>query len=157
MFRPFLVALLLYARCVACKYAFICDSKGAFGGFYGADVYLYGLRSLRGLWGFCVRVELGGFGACGVFASVLSFCSCFYLVSCFVCLSSCPLLVLSLCGLFGAFFRLGLSFPFPFRTMRKKKGRKVFCSLRPLLSCCGLVYKSLNITVICCGSSFQCR
>ena len=45
-------------------------------------------------------------------------------------------------------------FLFPFRYMRKKRGRN---SLRPLLLCCGLVYKSLNITVICCGSSFQCR
>ena len=27
-----------------------------------------GLRSLRGLWGFCARVELGGLKACGVFA-----------------------------------------------------------------------------------------
>ena len=29
---------------------------------------LCGLRALRGLWGFCVREWLGGFGACGVFA-----------------------------------------------------------------------------------------
>ena len=29
---------------------------------------LYCLRALRGLWGFCVREWLGGFGACGVFA-----------------------------------------------------------------------------------------
>ena len=30
--------------------------RGVFGGFWGADVYLYGLRSLRGLCGFCARV-----------------------------------------------------------------------------------------------------
>lgn len=77
---------------------------------------------------------------CGVFASVFVFlllclpfsfsiCPCFYLVSSFLCLSSCPLFVISLCGLF-----LGLLFLFPFRTIRKKKGRSVL--VRPLLSCC---------------------
>ena len=81
--------------------------------------------------------------------SFVAFCSCFYLVSSFLYLSSCPPLVLSLCGLFWALFL----FPFPFRYIRKKKGRKVF-SLRPLLSCCVVVYKSSNITVIFCGSSF---
>ena len=48
-------------------------------------------------------------------------------------------------------------FSFSLADYTQKKGRKVFCSLRPLLSCCVLVYKSLNITVISCGSSFQCR
>ena len=51
---PF-VPLLLCLWWVAYKYGFICDFKGVFSGFCGADVYLYGLRSLRGLWGFCAR------------------------------------------------------------------------------------------------------
>ena len=55
-----LSALLLYACRVAYKYGSIPRFKGVFRGFYGADVYLYGLRFLRGLWGFCARVELGG-------------------------------------------------------------------------------------------------
>ena len=42
------------------EYAPISRFKGVFRGFYGAGVYLYGLRSLRGLCGFCARVELGG-------------------------------------------------------------------------------------------------
>ena len=46
--------------CVACEYGSISRFKGVLRGFYGADVYLYGLRSLRGLCGLCVRVELGG-------------------------------------------------------------------------------------------------
>lgn len=70
---------------VACKYAFISHFKGVFSGFWGADVYLYGLGALRGLWGFCVREWLGGFGACGVFALL------FVLLSFrFPLLSSCP-------------------------------------------------------------------
>ena len=60
--------------CVALEYGSISRFWGVFRGFYGADVYLYGLRSLRGLCGFCARVELGGLKSCGVFAPVFSFC-----------------------------------------------------------------------------------
>ena len=52
----FLSALLPCLCRVACKYAFISRFKGVFRGFWGADVYLYGLMSLRGLCGFCARV-----------------------------------------------------------------------------------------------------
>ena len=38
----------------------------------------------------------------------------------------------------SAFVALSLCLLFPLRTIRKKKGRKVF--LRPRLSCCGLLY-----------------
>ena len=101
------------------------------------------LGGLRGLWGFCTRVELGGYMACGVFASVF-----LLLLLClppFVLCSS--LLWLSLL----VFLPCLCCFFFPFGYMRKKKGRN---SLRPLFVSCGLVYKFLNITVICCGSSF---
>ena len=37
---------------------------------------LFVLRALRGLWGFCVREWLGGFGACCVFASIFSLFPC---------------------------------------------------------------------------------
>ena len=54
-----------------------------------------------------------------LFLVLLLLCLPFFLplCSCFLRLSSCPLLVLSLCGL--------LLLLFPLRTMRKKKGRKV--------------------------------
>ena len=58
-----LPALSLCLWCVACKYGSISRFKGVFRGFYGVCVGLCGLRALRGLWGFCARVELGGFGA----------------------------------------------------------------------------------------------
>ena len=110
---------------------------------------MYGFRSLRGLWGFCARVELGGLKACGVFAPIYPF----------ICLSFCPcclilvilpiLSIVALCGLVLGFFR----FFFPFGLYAKREGAKC-CPLRPLFVCCGFVYKSLNITVISCGSSF---
>ena len=42
--------------------------NGFLTGFLLLDVCLYYLRALRGLCGFCTRVELGGFMACCVFA-----------------------------------------------------------------------------------------
>ena len=42
---------------------------------------LYYSRALRGLWGFCARVELGGYMTCGVFAfRFLSFAFLFILL-----------------------------------------------------------------------------
>ena len=124
------------------------------------------LGALRGLCGFCVHERLGGLEACGVFALVFRFFSVFAPV--FVLLSCLLSLLLSFWLSFSLFApvvfclssclvfpALSLWFLFPFRTIRKKKGRKVF--LRPLLSCCVVVYKALNITVITCGSSFPCR
>ena len=160
-----LPAFLLCLWCFASEYGFISRFKGGFTGFLLFRVGLLGLGAFRGLWGFCTREVFGGLEACGVFASIssllssfffffafllssfLSFCSCvclsfcplcscFYLFSCLPCLSSCPLLVL-LPALFVLVSLWGLCFPFPFRTIRKKKGRN---SLRPLLSCCGLLY-----------------
>ena len=63
-----LVASLLCSLCVVLEYAFISRFKGVFSAFWGEDVYLYGLMSLSGLWGFCVRERLGGLKDCGVFA-----------------------------------------------------------------------------------------
>ena len=42
-----LPSFLLYACRIACKYGSISRFKGVFRGFWGADVCLYGLRSLR--------------------------------------------------------------------------------------------------------------
>ena len=56
------------------------------------------LGALRGLWGFCARVELGGLKDCGVFAFAflslslfLSFCPCLFVLA-VLCLSSCLVL-----------------------------------------------------------------
>lgn len=74
-YAPRLLSVLpLCAWCVACKYGSICDFKGVFRGFL---LFRVGLCCLGALRGFCTRVELGGFMACGVFASVfllLSLC-----------------------------------------------------------------------------------
>ena len=75
---------------------------------------------------FCAREVFGGFMACGVFAFLFAFLTCFYLVSCFLCLSSaCP---------FSLWVVLIVSFSLT-DYMQKRKGAKV-CPLRPLLSCC---------------------
>ena len=66
VFRPFalpLPACLLCLWCIALEYGSISRFKGVFRGFYGADVCLYGFGALRGLCGFCARVELGGLEA----------------------------------------------------------------------------------------------
>ena len=63
---PLVVCSLPFARflalCLSCRlqiwlyFAIL----GGFSGFRCGCVYLYGLRALRGLCGFCARVELGG-------------------------------------------------------------------------------------------------
>ena len=93
---------------------------------------LYCLRALRGLCGFCARVELGGLKGCGVFAPIFIVWQLFS--------SSLPafLLCLSSCLVLFVFVSLWLLlFPFPLRYIRKKKGRAVL--VRPLLVCRGLV------------------
>ena len=136
-----LPALLLCLWCITLKYGSIWLFKGVFSGFCGADVYLCGLRFLRGLCGFCVRERLGGFGACGVFASILSvfllLCLCFVLFLVLLLLLSFACLF-SLCGLFlGSFVGVVGSFSLS-DVQTKRKGAKV-CPLRPLLSCRGVL------------------
>ena len=59
----FLSALLLCSRCIACKYGSVSRFKGVFSVVYGFGVGLCCLGALRGLCGFCARVELGGLEA----------------------------------------------------------------------------------------------
>lgn len=66
----FLPALSLCLWCAMLEYGSISRFKGVFRGFCGVRVGLCCLGALRGLWGFCARVELGGYKTCGVFASV---------------------------------------------------------------------------------------
>ena len=99
-FLPF-VPLLLLLSCISLEICLISHFKGVFRGFYGVRVGLCCLGALRGLCGFCARVELGGLKDCGVFASVfllLSLCLLsFYALCLFLCplCSYCLLLVLS--------------------------------------------------------------
>ena len=51
------------SRCIACKYGSISRSKGIFSAVWGFRVGLCCLGGLRGLCGFCTRVELGGLEA----------------------------------------------------------------------------------------------
>ena len=154
----FLSALSLCLWCVTLEYGSISRFKGVFRGFYGVCVGLCCLRALRGLCGFCARVELGGLKACSVFrlsfplfsSLFLSFplfsslfLSCPLLSSLFL-LSSCSpawlpalpafLLFVLLSWLCGLAFGVGwvvVSFSLADGFRHKKKWRKVF-SLRPL-------------------------
>ena len=140
---PCLSSCLLSLRCfcfpaIVLYYAFISRFKGVFRGFWGACVGLCCLGALRGLCGFYVRERLGGLKACGVFAFLflfLSLCLLSFYALCLLC-SGC--LSLSSCIVFVALW-VWLLFLFPFRTIRKKKGRN---SLRPLFVCCVLVMQN---------------
>ena len=145
-FVPAFCPLSCFACRVACEYGFISHFKGVFSAFWGADVCLYRLKALRGLWGFCARVQLGGFGACSVFASILSsfvlflvlllLCLPFFLPLCssFLCLSSCPLLVLSLFVGCCCFF-----FPYGIQVYtQKERALRVWCVLACPVVCISL-------------------
>lgn len=132
----FLSAFSLCLWCVMLEYGSISRFKGVFRGFYMFGVGLYYLGALRGLWGFCTRVELGGFGARGVFAFVfllLSLCLLSFYALCLLC-SGC--LSLSSCLVFTFLICLCYFF-FPCGICAKKRAQR-FCSLRPLFVCCGL-------------------
>ena len=128
VFRPFLPAFCPFAAlasCNTCEICLISHFKRVLAGFFLFRVCLLGLGALRGLWGFCVRVRLGGFMACCVFCLFfcqivlqnLSFCLSFSslvlfrpLLAPFVLLLSCfPawLLLLVSLGLCGLSFGLG--------------------------------------------------
>lgn len=64
-----LSALSLCLWSITLEYGSISRFKAVFRGFYGVCGGLCCLRALRGLWGFCARVELGGYKVCCVFAS----------------------------------------------------------------------------------------
>ena len=121
-----LPALMLCAWCIAFEICLYSRFKAVFGGFCGFRVGLCCLGALRGLCGFCTRVELGGLKTFCVFASVLSVLSVFVLLCPRVCS---PLLVLfRVFPFLSALVSLWLLllFPFPFRSYRaKKRGHKV--------------------------------
>ena len=131
-----LSALSLCLWCVGFEYSPISRFKGVFSAVWGCCVGLLGLRALRGLCGFCARVELGGLKACCVFASVFLLLSSAFLL----CLSSGALPLLSLACPFSCFCSLCLlvGFSFSLADYTQKRAQR-FCSLRPLFVCCGLV------------------
>ena len=108
-----LSALLLCSCRVACKYGSISHSKGVFSGFPLLAVGLYCSGALRGLWGFCVREQLGGFVACGVFAPIFIVLQLFFFffAAFLLCLSSLP--ALSICVVFVALWVYCWVFFFP--------------------------------------------
>ena len=111
--------------------------------------------ALRGLCGFCTRVELGGLKACGVFASLFVllpffFCSCVCLLLCWLSFFA---LVVFLCPLALSLWLFGcVVVSFSLTDYTQKERAQFLASSLVLL---WVVYKSLNITVISCGSSFQ--
>ena len=121
-----LSSLLLCLWCFTLEYGFISRFKGVFSAFWGVDVCLYGFGVLLGLWGFCARVELGGFGACGVFALRFLLFSSYPLFFSFR-----PALVLLPClaSVLG-FPSVGVIVSFSLSDVyAKRKGAKCFCVL----------------------------
>ena len=101
-------------------------------------LYACGVRRIKGLW----RI-------CPIYAFIcLSFCPC------------CPLVVLFLSSCWSCLFVLFLwVFVFSFSLadyVQKERAQRVLL-LASSLVLLWAVYKSLNITVICCGSSLQYR
>ena len=159
-----LPALLLCLWCIGLEYGSISRFKGVLRGFYGADVCLYRFGVLRGLCGFCARVELGGLEACGVFASILSsfvlflvlsyvlllLCLPFFLssllllLSLFLLSSACPLgcLASDLGLVLSLFVGCWLSFPFG-RLQIQKEGARI-ASLPMVVCCCIRVLPELR-------------
>ena len=125
VFRPFLPAFCpLYCFALVGSLANIALFR-VFRGFSLLDVGLY----CSGAWlvGFCVRERLGGFGACGVFASVfllLLLCLPPFMLVVLLC-SGC--LSLFSCIVFVALWVLVVLL-FPLRTIRKKKRAQFLAS-----------------------------
>lgn len=127
-----LSSLLLSLSCNSLKICRISRFKGVLSGFWGADVYLYGLRALRGLWGFYVREWLGGFGACCVFCPFVFFSCPLVLLSPAVLLGFLPCLLSCSLSCFLGFVAwllalVGLLAFFPFRTAPDTKKGRIFC------------------------------
>ena len=126
-----LPALLLCLWCIGLKYAFIWLFKGVFSAVWAFRVGLCCLGALRGLCGFCARVELGGLKDCGVFAFILSFCP-FVFLSCpafvlLACFASWLASLLGFCSWSLGLLVLWLLVFFPFRTASDIKRRGAYC------------------------------
>lgn len=117
------------------EYGSISRFKAVFRGFYVFRVGLCCFGALRGLWGFCTRVELGGYMTCCVFAFrflLFSSCPLFFsfrpaFVACF------PAWLLLLVWVLVSLFVVVVGFlSLSDELETKRKGAKVF-PLRPFL------------------------
>ena len=121
-----LPSFLLCLWCITLEYGSVSRFKGV----------LEGLGALRGLWGFCARVELGGYMTCGVFAPIFSFFSSSPHIFCgfaFVVLGLFSWL-LGFCSWFCLFSLCGLLlFLFPFRMYTQKERVQFLASSLVLL------------------------
>ena len=133
------------------KYALFRVLRAFLAWFWCVCVGLYCLGALRGLCGFCAREWLGGLKACGVFASVFSFCPLLFFF--FAYLQGLCFVILFLSSLPALFVLVSLwVFVFSFSLTdytQKRKGAKV-CPLRPRLSCCGCLDSCIVIEEFCC-------
>ena len=134
---PFVRFTALCLSCRLCIWLYFAFSGGLKGVLWCGCVFVW-------VWGFSWLVWL--LCACGVrrLYDLMRVClfflsSLLLLLSLFLLSSACPLGCLaSALGLVLSLFVGCCCFFFPYGCMRKKKGRKVF--LRPLLSCCVLLY-----------------
>ena len=161
-----LSAFSLCLRWDARKYAFISRFKAVFSVVWGVCVGLYCFGALRGLCGFCARVELGGFRACCVFASIfhllapifhlLAFVFISLLLSFSLCLSSEALpLLLSACPLC---ILVGFSFSLSDYEPKERARRVAPCVLScPVVrSCCALSMVSVSVVLSLFRFPFKC-
>lgn len=134
-----LSALSLCLWCISLEICLISRFKGVFRLFLSLCVGLLELGALRRLWGFCTREWLGGLKARGVFAFVFPLLCLYLSVFHLLRLSSGALPLLSSVCPFSLFVGCSCCFLFPYGLYAKRKGAKV-CPLRPLVSCCELLY-----------------
>ena len=122
------------------EYGSISRFKGVFSAVWVVYVGLCCSGNLRGLWGFCTRVELGGLKACGVFASVfLVFSSSLPMFILFSsCVSSQPaLFVLVSLGVFISCCGCVVGFSFSLSVYtQKRKGAISYVLSYPVVGCC---------------------
>lgn len=147
---PYFVALWLCLLSYFAIYTLISRFKGVLKGFYILDEYLYCLDALLALLAYLTCERLCGFEACCDFVLYfipfvpyfISLPSILSLLSSNISIYLFDFLLCSFYSLFYAyFFSLFCCFFFPYGCISKKRGRKVF--LRPLLSCCGLLFPLL--------------
>ena len=115
---------------------------GVFRGFYVFRVGLCWLGGLRGLCGFCARVELGGYMACGVFAFMypflclsLPFFLSLYLLLVLLSFVALVVFCLSSCIVFVGLW-VCCCFFFPYGLYAKREGAPCWCVLSCPVVCC---------------------
>ena len=111
------------------------------------------LGGLRGLCGFCARVELGGYMTCGVFASNFCLFALPFVIR-FIslrCLLSFFALVVFICSLALSlwFFGCGCCFLFPFRMNTQKERAQFLASSLRVLRVFRVLYSYRKTPLLC--------